>query len=171
MKRPGIVLAAVAAVAFAFVCQAPPALAKKSRPADREKAVRLAHELAEEPLRKDAPEKRKWLMRWLKHASDVTVNVRDLLGPLPSDSYPYSKPIVSQMVFSNAAFVIEHPDRAGDEVAAQTAGVAGALNAYQAILRAHPDARLAFFDALVRKRDAGKLENYVRESVVEQSER
>lgn len=171
MKRPGVGLAAFAAAVFAFACLATPALARKSRPADREKAVRLARELEEEPLRRDASEKREWLMSWLKRVSDVTVNVRDLLGPLPSDSYPYSSPILDQMIFSNAAFVMENPDRAGDEVAAQTAGVEGALKVYEAILREHPDARLAFFDTLVQKRDAGQLEQYVRESIAEQSDR
>jgi hypothetical protein len=171
MSRARAPLAAVSLAALALAGSTDPALAKKSRPADREKAVRLAHELESDPLCDDGPQKRKWLIDWLSKVSDITVNVRDLLGPVPNKSYPYSPQLTTQMIFSNAAFVIEHPDRANDEVAAQTAGLEGALDAYQAILRGNPDARLAFFDDLIARREAGTLGDYVRQSIAEQSDR
>lgn len=172
MKRVEVAFAASALAALAVAGSVAPALAaRRSRPEDRAKAVRLTRQLEKDPLGADAPAARSWLARWLAKVPDITVTVRDLLGPLPNDSYPYSSPIFNQMIFSNAAFVIENPDRARDEVAAQTAGIEGALKVYEAILRTRPDARLAFFDALVEKRDSGKLERYVRESIVEQTDR
>lgn len=49
--------------------------------------------------------------------------VCDLLGPIPSDEHPYSAEILTQMIFANAAFQIEHSDKVSDPVAVQTAGV------------------------------------------------
>jgi hypothetical protein len=67
------------------------------------------------------------------------------------------------MTMSSAAFIIEHPDQARDDVAVNKAGIEGTLKAYEAILRTKPKARWPFLDELIARRDKGTLEDYVRE--------
>ena len=139
----------------------------QSTPEDRAKVVKLTRQLEADPLGDGAVEARQWLIPWLEKAKDITVTVCDLLGPIPSAEHPYAAEILTQMMFSNAAFQIEHPDQAGDKVAVQTAGIEGALKAYEAIVNSKPDARIAFLDDLVAKRDAGELGAYMKKVVPE----
>ena len=68
-------------------------------------------------------------------------------------------------MFSGGAFMIEHPDQAGDQVAVQTAGMVGALIVYEVFAKAQPDARLPFLDDLLKRRDEGSLASYMKEAV------
>jgi hypothetical protein len=135
---------------------------------DRATAVRLTRQLEADPLGVDASQARYWLVTWLQQAQDVTITVHDLLGTIPSTDRSFQMEIEDQQYFSYAAFVIEHPERATDDVAVGTAGVEGALKAYSVILRVHPDARLDSLDELIRQRDAGVLVEYVRTALEKQ---
>jgi hypothetical protein len=124
--------------------------------------VKLTRQLESDPLGDGAVEARQWLIPWLEKVKDITVIVCDLLGPIPGDDLPYSAEILTQMIFSNASFQIEHPDKLDDQVAVQTAGVEGALKAYEAILNSKPDAHIAFLDDLVQKRNDGQLAEHMK---------
>lgn len=67
-----------------------------------------------------------------------------------------------QQILSSGAFIIENPGMARDQAAVHAAGVAGALQAYESILRAHPDARWPLLDQLVQLRERGELAAHVR---------
>ena len=136
---------------------------KPSTPEDRAKAVQWAHQLEAEPLSDDAFSKRKWLINWYEKVPDITVVVCDLLGPSPKDEHPLFAVILSQMLFSNGAFQIEHPDKAGDRVAVQTAGLEAALNVYETLVKEIPEGRLPFLDDLLAKRAQGHLTEFVKE--------
>ena len=60
--------------------------------------------------------------------------------------------------------MIEHPDKVKDEQAVATAGLLGALKAYQSILKQDPDARWPFVDKVVQMRDQGKLDEFVSDT-------
>lgn len=113
----------------------------------------------------DAPSKRRWLTEWYTRIPDITVTVCNLFGPLPGKEHPFFPEVLGQSVFSSGAFMIEHPDRAGDQVAVQTAGLEGSLRVYEAYAKAAPQHRLPFLDDLVAKRQAGTLEAHLREAV------
>jgi hypothetical protein len=138
---------------------------KPSTPEDRAQAVKFAHELEANPLSEDAVSKRKWLIEWYEKVPDITVVVCDLLGPLPENDHPLMPLVLSQMLFSNGAFQIEHPDSAGDQVAVQTAGVEGALKVYEVLVKAIPQGRLPFLDELLKKQSQGQLLEYVKGEV------
>jgi hypothetical protein len=104
-------------------------------------------------------------MKWIVAAPDVTVVVCDLLGPGPKGERPFFKEVLSQMMFSNSAFQLEHPDQAGDKVAVQTAGLEGALKVYEILVKSKPQGRLAFIDDLLVKRAQGNLVEYVKKQV------
>ena len=132
---------------------------------ERTRAVKVAHELEEDPLAKDAKDNREWVIQWIVDIPDITVNVCfDYFGKMPKPSRGHSKEIVRQMIISSAAFMIEHPDKAKDEQAVATAGLLGSLKAYQSILKGEPDARWPYLDKIVQMRDQGKLDDFVSDT-------
>jgi hypothetical protein len=129
---------------------------------ERTRAVKVAHQLEEDPLGKDAKESRQWVIQWIIDIPDITVNVCDeYFGSVPKQPRGHVRDIVNQMIISMAAFMIEHPDKAKDEQAIATAGLLGSLKTYQAILKADPDARWPYIDKVVQMRDQGKLDDFV----------
>lgn len=131
---------------------------------ERAQAVRLTRALEADPLNEKAKDARRWLLGWLSDVPDITVTIcPDYLRPIFNSDKNYSPEIFFQMTLSSAAFIIEHPDQAKDDVAVNRAGVEGSLKAYEAIVKAKPKAKSAFLDDLIAKRDKGTLEEYVRE--------
>lgn len=139
-----------------------------STPEERAQAVRLTRALEADPLNKDAKSAREWLTLWLVEVPDISVTLcTDYLSGLYEKKKDrdknYAPEIATQMMFSSAAFMIEHPDQATDDIAVNKAGLEGSLKAYEAILQAKPKVQWAFLDDLIAKRDKGTLEDYVRE--------
>jgi hypothetical protein len=132
---------------------------------ERARAVKVAHELEDNPLAKDAKERREWMIQWIVDIPDITVDVCfDYFGALPDPPRGHSAEITKQMVLSSAAFIVEHPDKAKDEQAVALAGVLGALKAYQAVLKQDSASHWAHLDKLVQMREQGKLDDYVAET-------
>ena len=132
---------------------------------ERTRAVKVAHELEEDPLAKDAKDNREWVIQWIVDIPDITVNVCfDYFGKMPKPPRGHSREIANQMIISSAAFMIEHPDKAKDEQAVATAGLLGSLKAYQSILKQDPDARWPYVDKIVQMRDQGKLDDFVTDT-------
>lgn len=134
-----------------------------STPEERAQALQLTRALEADPLSKDSKEARKWLLLWLMRVPDISVSVcTDFLSPLyDKKDKNYASDISTQMMFSSAAFVIEHPDQADDEPVVYLAGLEGSLKAYEAILKTRPKAAWPFLDGLIAKRDKGELAAYV----------
>ena len=132
---------------------------------ERARAVKVAHELESDPLAKDAKDNRDWVYKWIEDIPDITVNVcYDFFGTLPKPPRGHELEIVNQMAISSAAFIIEHPNKAKDEQAIATAGLLGALRAYQAVLKQDPESRWPYLDKVVQMRDQGKLDDYVSDT-------
>jgi len=83
------------------------------------------------------------------------------LGDLGDSKSGYPGAVIATMLASEAAFVIEHPEKAKDVEAIYVAGVDGALHAYEAIHKKDMSYRLPHLDDLIQKRDQGKLTDYV----------
>lgn len=132
---------------------------------ERARAVKIARELEEDPLAKDAKDKRAWVVQWITDIPDITVTeCSDFFGNVSNAPQPHVKEIVYQMDISSAAFMIEHPDKAKDEQAVATAGLLGSLKVYQSILKQQPDARWPYLDKIVQMREQGKLDDYVSDT-------
>lgn len=133
-----------------------------STPEERQQALRLTKALEDDPLNKDAKTARKWLLGWLTEIPDISVEMCPaLFGNKFEVSKEFAGEIALQQSLSGAAFIIGHPDQAGDKRAVALAGVEGALRAYEAILLAKPEAHLASVDALLQARSAGTLNEVV----------
>ncbi len=132
---------------------------------ERARAVKIAHELEDDPLGKDAKDNRAWVIQWIVDIPDITVTVcDDYFGTISKSTRGHSREIVSQMAISSAAFMIEHPDKAKDEQAVATAGLLGSLKAYQSILKQEPDSRWPYVDKIIMMRDQGKLDDFVSDT-------
>ena len=98
-----------------------------STPDERAKVVALTRLLERNPSAENAGATRQRLRAWIIAVPDIHVYAcEDLLGHGLGDTYPYSREVNLQALFSAAAFAIEHPDRARDENAQYCAGVQGA---------------------------------------------
>jgi hypothetical protein len=132
---------------------------------ERAKAVRLARELENDPLGESAGPSRAWLIEFVKTVPDIDVVIcSSLLAELFKTKESYAVELSIQPVFSETAFVIEHPESAKDLTAVLVAGVKGTLRAYESILKTEPKARHGFLDGLIEKRDKDQLESWVAET-------
>jgi hypothetical protein len=160
-RNAGLVMGIVLLVAISSYAQKP------STPEERAQAVKIARLLETDPFHKDAKKMRQWITLWLIEVPDITVELcGSYLGPTASSDKNYSSEIFTQMGFSSAAFKIEHPDQAGDRIAANLAGVEGALKIYESILATKPKIKSEFLHSLVEKRNKGELRAYVEEVTI-----
>jgi len=134
-----------------------------STPEERARAVQTAKSLQSDPLASNVQEDREWLLKWLIEVPDISVKMcTTFLGDLGDSKSGNPGAIIAAMLASEAAFVIEHPEKAKDVDAVYFAGVDGALHAYEAIRLKDASYRLPHLDDLIQKRDKGKLSDYVR---------
>jgi hypothetical membrane protein len=133
-----------------------------STPEERAKAIKVARMLERDPLAKDAAANRQGLLNWIIEVPDIRFkSCVGLLSPGVRNQYRYSAEVNQQIVFSAAAFKLEHPDHLRNDTGAYIAGVEGALRVYETLMKSAPDANLAFLDDLVAKRDRGELADHV----------
>ena len=136
-----------------------------STPQERETAVKVARLLETDPFHKDAKKMREWFLMWLIQVPDIHIELCSAyLGSEKSTDKNYRSEISEQIMFSSAAFIIEHPDQANDRVAVNLAGVEGALKVYENVLATKAKARSDFLDSLLEKRNKGELRGYVEET-------
>lgn len=86
------------------------------------------------------------------------------LGHFVIEENRYDSRIRGQFVLGMGAFLVEHPQKAADNVAVYLAGVESALKAYRSILKSNPEAKSHTLDELVGKQDEGGLEDFVRDA-------
>lgn len=158
------IAAALSFAAFAF-----PVFAEArgpSTPEERSQAVALVHALEADPLNDGARDARGWLIAWLSEVPDITVQMCPaLLGKGFESNRKYGAELSVQQALSSAAFVIEQPERAQDQLAVAVAGVEGVLRTYQALLSRNPRARFRSLDVLGEAEAKGALERIVADNL------
>jgi hypothetical protein len=128
--------------------------------AERDRAVKVAHQLEADPLSPALRANRDWLLGWIQAVPDITISV--CLDPAEgAGRYRYSHELLMQKMFSSAAYVIETSARSRDDISVEEAGVEGALKAYEAIIKKDSQAHSAYWDRLLQKRAKGTLHDYV----------
>lgn len=132
----------------------------------RQRVVAIAHKLEAAPLDQALFPEREWARQWVLVNPDVRIRMcMQLLPELRRPRYKFRPEILDQMMLSSAAFLIEHPDKAGDHLAENVAGLQGVLKVYAAIVKSNPDARVPALDEMVEKESRGKLVEYARETI------
>jgi len=143
-----------------------------STPEERANAINIARSLERDPLAKDAAANRQWLLNWIIEVPDIRFkSCAGLLRPGVGDQYRYSAQVNQQIIFSAAAFKLEHPDHLRNDNGAYIAGVEGALRVYETLMKSVPDAQLAFLDDLIAKRDRVELADHVANLAKEKCKR
>lgn len=161
MLMASLVLAACASGGQEGPSTAPPSRATAGT--QKSDIVEQVRSLESDPLQAGAAQLRQRLIRYFADAPDITITVcSGVLDPLSDSRRNYGTEIFVQQIFSSGAFLIENPGMAHDQAAVHAAGVAGALRAYESIVRAHPDARWPLLDQLVQLRERGELVAHVR---------
>ena len=158
-------------VAFIFLCCVSSAYAQNQRgpstPEERKQAVAMTTFLETNPLAKEAKDYRKALLFFVAQVPDITVTIcSNVLGESKRQKGDYESELFSQLMFSQAKFVIENPDKSKDEAAVQLAGVEGVLRTWQAIKTAKPKAKYPLMDELLEKQQAGTLAEHVNAGLV-----
>src|SRR5215211_7757876 len=107
-----------------------------STPDERAKAINIARLLERDPLAKDAPANRQWLLNWIVEVPDIRFkSCVGILNPDVGNQYRYSAEVTQQIIFSAAAFKLEHPDHLRNDTGAYIAGVEGALRVYDILIK------------------------------------
>jgi hypothetical protein len=164
MRKRGTLI--LIAVLVAFTSLSAQQKRGPSTPEERAKAVQFAHDLENNPLAPQAKSEREWLLRWVMEVPDIAVAFcPQILGTELSDKQPYGTEIRTQLMFSQAAFLVENPDKTKDDLAIQTAGVNGSLRVYELILKDHPNARSKTLNEIIARRNEGTLQGYLQEAV------
>ena len=128
--------------------------------AERDRAVKIAHELEADPLSPSLRDDRDWLLQWIEAVPDIMISICN--DPVSTNSgYHYQQELIVQKTFSMAAFIIEHSSQKNDDLAVEAAGMEGALKAYQSILKKNPKAHSPYWDRLLRKQEDGTLRDYI----------
>jgi len=129
---------------------------------ERQRAVETAKLLQADPLAANIQQDREWLIQWLIQIPDISVKMcPPLLGELGDSKSGYPCALVATMLASEAAFVIEHPEKSKDLDSVYLAGVDGAIRGYESIHKKDNSYRLPHLDDLIQKRDQGTLPEYV----------
>lgn len=132
-------------------------------PKERAKALKLARQLETDPFGDKAADARRWLALWQLDVTDLQVRYcAEVLGGNPAALRKVRPEILAQIPWSGVAHLIEKPEAKKAEI--YLAGVEGALQAYEVMLRTRPDLRSPLLDGLIAKRDAGELAPYVAET-------
>lgn len=156
-------------VSLVLLCCAVSAAAQErgpSTPEERKRAVEMATYLETTPLGKDAKDYRAKLFLFVATVPDITIKLcSNVLGESKQLKGDYDPELVGQLMFSQAKFIIEHPDKAQDDAAVYLAGVEGVLRTWQAIKTAKPKAKFALMDELLQKQQAGTLAEQVNSAM------
>jgi hypothetical protein len=134
-----------------------------STPEERKRAVEIATLLENDPFNKDARALSQQLLFFLIQVPDIHVHIcTNVLGDYKKIKGDYSPTITAQLTFSQAKFVIEHPEQANDEYQEYLAGVEGVLRTYQNIKLAKSKAKIEPLEELLVKQQAGQLGESVK---------
>ena len=132
----------------------------------RQRVVAIAHKLEAAPLDQALSPEKVWAKQWVLEHPEIRIRMcMQLLAGLRRPKYKFRLEIVDQMMLSTAALLIEHPDKAGDHLAENVAGLVGVLKAYSAIVESNPAAHTQTLDDLLEKQSRGKLVEFVRETI------
>jgi hypothetical protein len=134
-----------------------------STPEERRQAIEYIHAWQADPLGPQAKDQFGWVLKWLAEVPDITVHVCTIFDKLPKGDKKDGSVIFGSEFMGQAAFVLEGLGKQSDVEAEYEAGVLSALRVYENLLKTNPKDRQAYLDELVQRREAGTLQQYVRE--------
>jgi hypothetical protein len=160
---PRVTLALVIGAALAPLLAGPAFGARgPSTREERDRAVRVAHLLESSPWTDEAKEGRRWLGSFLAEVPDITVEqCKSLLGT-PEERTGIPIELIDQVMYSGAAYILEHPGAGAGSTETLVAALDGTLAAYWSWKSQGSIPAVPRLDELLKMQSAGQLESYVR---------
>ena len=135
---------------------------KRTSPATKARMIQLINTLETDPYNERARNDRREVLAWLTDAPDVTVVLcASVLGDKKALIGDDGAALAGQLAFSEAKYLLEHPEKAKDYRAINIAGVEGVLKTYSAMKKAKPGLSIESMDSLARIQANGTLEAFV----------
>ncbi len=130
---------------------------------ERDRLVRVAKALEEDPTSPALSDDVSWAIRFLVEVPDIHVvmSCKSVEFLAKDKKYKYSPELTALTMIAGGRFAVENPENK-DENAQALAMLQSALKGYENILKKEPKARLKSADALIAMRDNGKLSDYVQ---------
>ena len=140
--------------------------ASPTTPEQRAEMIQLVEKLETTPYTADGQDVRAKVLTWLIDAPDVSVTVCTyLLGDPDAFDGDDGGILSTQLMFSEARFILEHADQATNDHAVHVAGVEGVLRTYASMQSSKRTLKLAPMDKLVKIKADGKLDDYVKKTM------
>lgn len=131
---------------------------------DKDKFIKAAKFLEENPLDKNAKEVRTWAFVWAAETKDVTAIIcGGTAGPFLDKKLKFGSEMLHQYTIAMVAYKLQNPTN-NDENAAQLAGVESALKVYEKLVADKPKGKNKTIDDLIAKRNNGELATWVAEA-------
>ena len=132
---------------------------------ERKRFVEVVNKFEKTPLDPGMIPDIDWARKWLEDVPDVNVTVCPTpLGNLLVEDYQYKSRIGVQFTLAMGAYLIQHPDKASDNVSQYLAGVQSALRMYKAILKTNPAANSTALEELLDKQADGTLDDFIQKA-------
>ena len=155
-------------VAFATATTHAVTAAENTSAETKARMIQLVDKLETDPFTKDGKEIRGELLTWLTEAPDVSVTIcPNMFGDIKKIKGNEATILVVQLMFSEAKFLLEHPDRSSDTLAVNVAGVEGVLRTYASMQTVKPKLAIREFDQLAQLQASGQLAAKVEARVAE----
>jgi len=139
-----------------------PTQRQPTSPEKKAEMIRLIGGLETNPFASEAKNARSQVLLWLTNAPDVTVTICPaLLIDIKKFKGDEGAALVGQLAFSEAKFILENPDKAGEPNAVHLAGTQGVIQTYVAMKRDKPKLSIAPMEQLLEIRNQGKLPQHV----------
>src|SRR5688572_6703464 len=130
--------------------------AQETSAATKTRMIELIGTLESDPFIKGGKKLRGEVMSWLAEAPDVAVQLCPaVLGDIEEIESDEGETLVVQLIFSEAKFILQNPDKATDQRAINVGGVEGVLRTYAAMRAAKPKLAIPEFDRLVKLQASG----------------
>lgn len=131
---------------------------------DRDKFIKAAKFLEENPLDKKAKDVRTWAFVWAADTTEVTAVIcGGTAGPFLDKKLKFGSEMLHQYTIAMVAYKLQNPTSM-DENAAQLAGVESALKVYEKLVADKPKGKAKTIDDLIAKRDSGELAKWVADA-------
>ena len=146
------------AAALALATTGVSAAAGSTTPETKARMLQLIETLETDPFIRNGKAIRGEVTTWLIDAPDIHVALcPSLLGDITKIKSDEGGTLVVQLMFSEAKFILDHPDQASDQGAVNVAGVAGVLRTYASMKAVKPALAIREFDELAKLQASGQL--------------
>jgi hypothetical protein len=136
-----------------------------STPEERQKAIQMIEVMETDPFSKNAEDYRGPVFAFLESVPDITIKIcPSVLGDMKKLKGDSGSILVGQLIYSQAKFIIQNPDKADDYDAFQLAGLEGVLRTYQSMKKSKPKTKFETLDSLEQLRVSGQLANHIATS-------